>query len=279
MFLNFNGEVREAGEALLRADNRGFRYGDGLFETMLFYGSRVRLGKYHLERLFVGMRLLGLEFQRVYDLAMLEQWIGELCVLNGLDSGIPARVRLMVFRGGAGLYNQLNKEAGYCIEVSGLAGAGWGEEGFALGIFGEGRKVCDAYSGIKSNNYQLSTVAGMFAARLGLDDCLLLNNDGRVVETTMANIWWVRDGRFFTPPLSEGCVAGVMRRWLLSALPAAGYAVQEAPIRPEELSEVDEIFISNAIRGVQWVRDLSGQGFGYRLSAVIYDEIIPKIQV
>lgn len=74
-------------------------------------------------------------------------------------------------------------------------------------------------------------------------------------------------------------MAGVMRRWLLSALPAAGYAVQEAPIRPEELSEVDEIFISNAIRGVQWVRDLSGQGFGYRLSAVIYDEIIPKIQV
>ena len=144
-------------------------------------------------------------------------------------------------------------------------------------MFADGRKAIDAYSGIKSNNYQLSTVAGMFAAQRGFDDCLLLNNYGRVVETTMANIWWVRDGRFFTPPLSEGCVAGVMRRWLLGALPAAGYAVREAPIAPEELARVDEIFISNAIRGVQWVRDLRGQGFGCRLSPAIYGEIIPKI--
>jgi branched-subunit amino acid aminotransferase/4-amino-4-deoxychorismate lyase len=279
MFLNFNGEVREAGVALLRTDNRGFRYGDGLFETMLFRGGRIRLGQYHFERLVGGMRLLGLEFQQAFDRTMLERLIGELCAVNGLDSGVPARVRVTVFRGGAGLYNTLDKEAAYCIEVSGLTGGGWKEDGFALAVFADGRKAIDAYSGIKSNNYQLSTVAGMFAAQQGFDDCLLLNNHGRVVETTMANIWWVREGRFFTPPLSEGCVAGVMRRWLLGALAAAGYDVREAPIRPEELAEMDEIFISNAIRGVQWVRDLSGQGFSCRLSAAIYDEIIPKIQV
>jgi branched-chain amino acid aminotransferase len=106
---------------------------------------------------------------------------------------------------------------------------------------------------------------------------LLLNTYGRVVETTMANIWWVRDGRFFTPPLSEGCVAGVMRRWLLGALPAAGYEVMETPIGPGELAGADEIFISNAIRGVQWVRDLRGLRFGCRLAAAIHVELISKI--
>jgi branched-chain amino acid aminotransferase len=277
MFLNFNGEVREEGIALLRVDNRGFRYGDGLFETMLFRGGGLRLGQYHLERLVGGMQLLGLEFQRAFDLGTLERQLGELCVLNELDGGGPVRVRLTVFRGGAGLYNKWDKEAGYCIEVNGLEGGRWREDGFALGVFADGRKAHDSYSGIKSNNFQLSTVAGMFAVRMGLDDCLLLNNHGRVVETTMANIWWVRDGRFFTPPLSEGCVAGVMRRWLLGALPAAGYEVLEEPIGPEELAEADEIFISNAIRGVQWVCDLRGLRFGCRLAAVIHEEIIPKI--
>jgi len=61
MFLNFNGEIREEGVALLRVDNRGFRYGDGLFETMLFRDGSVRLGQYHLERLMGGMRLLRLD--------------------------------------------------------------------------------------------------------------------------------------------------------------------------------------------------------------------------
>jgi branched-chain amino acid aminotransferase len=277
MFLNFNGEIREEGVALLRVDNRGFRYGDGLFETMLFREGRVRFGQYHLERLLGGMRLLRLEFAQPFTLEILERQIGELCVLNGLDSSGPVRARLMVFRGGAGLYNKWDKEAGFCVEVNGLMVGGWREDGFALGVFTDGRKVHDLYSGIKSNNYQLSTVAGMFAAQLGLDDCLLLNTDGRVVETTMANIWWVRDGRFFTPPLSEGCVAGVMRRWLLGALPAAGYEVMEAPIGPGELAGVDEIFISNAIRGVQWVRDLRGLRFGCRMSAAIHVELISKI--
>jgi branched-chain amino acid aminotransferase len=278
MFLNFNGEVRDRETALLRADNRGFRYGDGLFETMLFRSGKLRLGQYHFERLVEGMRLLGLEFREPFDLATVERQVGELFLLNGLDSANPARVRLMVFRLGAGLYNSPDKEAGYSIEVSDLMGGGWKEDGFALGIFADGRKVCDAFSGIKSNNYQLSTLAGMFAAQRGFEDSLLLNNYGRVAETTMANIWWVRSDRFYTTPLSEGCVAGVMRRWLLGALPAAGYVVQEASVSPEELAQADECFITNAIRGVQWVRDLSGQRFDCRLSAMISREIIPKIQ-
>jgi branched-chain amino acid aminotransferase len=277
MFLNFNGEVHEEGVSLLCADNRGFRYGDGLFETMLVRGGKVRLGAYHFERLAGGMRLLRLEFPRPFSLDLVEGQIGELCARNEYEMGGLVRARLTVFRGGSGGYNAPDRRADYCIQLGTLTGGDWRKEGFALDVFPDGRKSCDAFSGIKSNNYLLSTQAGMFAAERGLDDCVLLNSHGRVAETSIANIWWVREGRIYTPPLSEGCVAGVMRRWLLEALPAAGYLVGEEPIGSDELTRVDEIFISNAIRGIEWVREFRGLGFDFRLAAVIRKEIINKI--
>jgi branched-chain amino acid aminotransferase len=277
MFLNFNGEIHEEGVALLRADNRGFRYGDGLFETMLVCGGKVRLGTCHFERLVGGMFLLRLEFPRPFSLAMLEAQIGELCARNGYEPGGMIRARLTVFRGGEGLYNASDSKADYCVQVGVVADMGWREEGLCLDVFPDGRKSCDVFSAIKSNNYLLSTQAGMFAGEQGLDDCVLLNSHGRVAETSVANIWWAKEGRIFTPPLSEGCVAGVMRRWLLEALPAAGYSVGEEPIGPNELTRVDEIFISNAIRGLQWVREFRGTGFDCRLAAAIHKQIISKI--
>ena len=117
----------------------------------------------------------------------------------------------------------------------------------------------------------------MYAGERGLDDCVLLNSRGRVVETTVANIWWVREGRIYTLPLSEGCVAGVMRRHLLEALPGAGYSVGEEPIGPDELGRADELFITNALRGIGWVREFRGLGFGCRLADAIRKEIILNI--
>jgi branched-chain amino acid aminotransferase len=281
MFLNFNGEVHEEGVALLRADNRGFRYGDGLFETMLVRQGKVRLGEYHLDRLAGGMQLLRLdfprqEFKRPFSLDLLEGQIAELCARN--EHGALVRARLTVFRGGGGLYNGPDRQADYILQTSAIGdGSGWGDEGLTLGVFPDGRKACDAYSGVKSNNYQLSIQAGMFARERGWDDCVLLNSQGRAAETTVANIWWVRGGLLYTPPLSEGCVAGVMRRLLLEALPAAGYVVREEPVAPEGLAGAEEVFISNAIRGIQWVRNLGRAEFGCRVAAKIREEIIQKI--
>jgi branched-chain amino acid aminotransferase len=276
MFLNFNGEVRGEGAALLRADNRGFRYGDGLFETMLVRRGKVRLGEYHFERLAAGMRLLHLEFPGPFSLDLLEGQIGELCARNG--HGGVVRVRLTVYRSGGGLYNSPDRHADYIIQTSeAVADPGLEVKGLELDVFPDGRKACDVFAAIKSNNYLLSTQAGLFARERGLDDCVVLNAYGRVAETSIANIWWVREGRLFTPPLSEGCVAGVMRRWLLEALPASGYSVGEEPIGPDGLEEAEEIFITNAIRGIQWVRDFRGFRFGCRLAAAIRDEIIQKI--
>lgn len=277
MFLNFNGEVREEGAMLLRADNRGFRYGDGLFETMLVRQGKVRLGQLHMDRLAAGMELLRLRLQRQISLSGLERQVAELCAVNGLGPENQVRARLTVFRADNGHYNGLGKEAWYFLEVSGLSGSGWREEGLVIDVFPFGRRPCDHFSQIKSNNYLLSSQAGMFARERGIDDCVLLNSYGRVAETTIANIWWVRDGRIYTPPLAEGCVAGVMRRRLLEALPSAGFKTGEEVITPGELAGADEIFVTNALKGIQWVQDFGGNKFDCGFARTIDQKIISKI--
>lgn len=275
MFLNFNGELRREEGFLLRADNRGFRYGDGLFETMLLRRGKLRLGPYHLDRLAGGMRLLRLELPEFFSLDLLQKQVAELCARNDLQE--DCRVRLTVFRGSGGNYNSPDSGAAYFLQASAFREAGPQAEGLTIGVFPNGRKACDPFAAIKSNNYLLSSMAGMYAREQDWDDSVLLNAFGRVAETAAANIWWVLQGRCHTPPISEGCVAGVMRRFLLEALPASGYEVREASLTPEVLAAAEEIFISNAIKGIQGVRIFQGRKYDLQLGLTLQRDIVQKI--
>jgi branched-chain amino acid aminotransferase len=140
--------------------------------------------------------------------------------------------------------------------------AGLNEKGLSLGMFPGGRKSCDLFSGVKSNNYLLYSMAAAHARQQEWDDSLVLNSQGRIADSSIANLFYVQGGTIYTPPLTEGCVAGVLRRWLLSILPEAGFQVKEQPVTPEELILADEVFLSNAIRGVRWVAAFAGAGAG-----------------
>lgn len=143
--------------------------------------------------------------------------------------------------------------------------SGLNEKGLILGVFPPGRKSCDAFANIKSNNYLLYSMAAQYASRHGWDDCLVLNSLGRVADSSIANLFYVRGGTIYTPSLSEGCVAGVMRQWLIESLPAAGFRVEERPVAPEDLILAEEVFVSNAIRGVRWVRSFGGITYGNQM--------------
>jgi branched-chain amino acid aminotransferase len=302
IMMNFDGAVLPAGQSVLTADNRGFRYGDGLFETMLAGGGRIRLGPYHFERLLSGMRTLRFEPTAQFASAI-ERQILELCAINGhtgtggvegvkggeeeggtagsgdVGKSGHSRVRLTVFRGDGSLTDAIDTFPHYIIQSSPWpAGpSGWSAEGLVIDIFAGGRKACDAYATLKSNNYLLYSLAAMYGLERGLDDCLVLNSHGRLADSTIANLFYIKDDRFYTPPLSEGCVAGVMRRYLLKALPQVGYSVQEQPVSPEELAGADEVFLTNALRGIRWVRSFRGITYGNRLVAAVHEQIIQKM--
>ncbi|MBN9381603.1 MAG: aminotransferase class IV [Chitinophagaceae bacterium] len=259
-FIIFNGSFFPSGSPLLAADNRGFRYGDGLFETIRIKDGRILLSQYHFERLLNGCRLLGLE---ALTIEQFTAGILELCEKNG--HALSARVRLTVFRGEMG---RGDADTNYIIQSSPLDLVNVGT-GVTLGVFPKGRKACDGFSQLKSNNYLIYSMAAMYARSHGWDDCLVLNSRERIADSSIANLFYVKGATIYTPPLSEGCVAGVMRRWLMTVLPGEGHHVVEKPVAPEDLIVADEVFLTNAIRGVRWVGNFAGTTYGSQVAQTV----------
>ena len=275
--INYNGALLPASQPLLTADNRGFRYGDGLFETMLVQKDRIRLRNYHFQRLFSGMRLLRFELPPFFTPETLEQQILELSTANG-HTGL-SRARLVVFRGDGGLFDPADPEPRYIIQATPLATGshGWNEEGLVIDIFPDGRKSRDPFSCLKSNNYLLYSQAAFYARDRQLNDCLVLNDQGRLADSTIANLFYIKDNKFYTPPLSEGGVAGTMRRYLLEHLPLAGFTISEQQANPEDLENADEVFLTNALKGINWVRSFRHHTYTNQLSSAIYRLLIEKL--
>lgn len=284
-FLFYNDEWLPDDQPLIAAGNRGFRYGDGLFETLCVADRSIRLPRYHFDRLPEGLELLQLRLPAHFTPAYLSDRIIELCDRNNHPD---ARVRLTVFRGDGNLFDAPGHTAPGCIIESqalppghpALTPAPEGEGrragappsgggGGITSIFTAARKSADAFSHLKSNNYLASVLGALYARENGLGDVFLLNAEGRVCESTIANVFILRQGRILTPSLAEGCVAGVMRRFMLEQLPALGYAVEQGPLPVSDLLAADEVFLTNALRLLWPVTRCDGREYGSRHSAAI----------
>ncbi|HLZ87449.1 MAG TPA: aminotransferase class IV [Puia sp.] len=276
-WINHNGVFLPAGTPVLTAGNRGFRYGDGLFETLLIKKGQIRLRDYHFHRLFTGIDLLRFTKPALFTPASLEKQILRLCERN--DHTALARVRLVVFRGDGGLYDPQTLHPHYLIESWPLRSddTGINENGLVIDIYPDGQKPCDPIANCKSNNFLLYVLAALYAKDHRLNDCLVLNSHHRLADSTIANLFYVKQGQVFTPPLSEGCVAGVMRRFLLATLPGAGFPVHERPVTAEDLLQADEVFLTNAIKGIRWVREFRTAQYASTLSGTIYRQLIKEM--
>jgi branched-chain amino acid aminotransferase len=236
----------------------------------------IRLAGYHFERLFAGLQQLQLQLPPHFDAAYLSAQIATLCRKNTCPN---ARVRLTVFRGNGNLFDDpAATPAGILIESQPLASPAeaLAKAGLLTSIYPSARKTADAFSHIKSNNYQASAMAALHARARGLDDVFLLNAAGRICESAIANVFILRQGRAFTPPLTEGCVAGVMRRFMLEQLPAAGCPVEETPITVAELLSADEVFLTNALRLLRPVGRCDNTEYGTSRSVELFQALWKK---
>jgi branched-chain amino acid aminotransferase len=273
-WLNLNGTYVEEKTPVIRADNRAFRYGDGLFETMKVVVGSIRLKELHFERLFKGMETLQIMLQGFINDDMFEEQIRKTILKNRISG--PARVRLTVYRGDGGLYEFNNTSAGYVIQVWSLSSSSMAmnDNGLKVGLYEGGRKAIDELSNIKSNNYLVYAMGAIQAKKYQHNDCIILNTNGRVCDSTIANVFYVKDGTIFTPPLSEGCVAGVMRSYLLSQLPSQGYSVIEKETTTEDLLDADEMFLTNAVSGLRWVGEFKHKKYGNTIGSKIFHSTI-----
>lgn len=135
------------------------------------------------------------------------------------------------------------------------------ENGLIIGIAEGLQKSPDAIANLKTSNSLIYAVAAQQANEHKWNDALILNTSGHIIESTIANIFWIKDNSIYTPPLSSGCIAGVMRRFIIATLADKGIGVQEKELSKEILLSADEVFLTNAIKGIKWVSDLENTKF------------------
>ncbi|MFY0252350.1 aminotransferase class IV [Chitinophaga sp. 30R24] len=268
-FLCYNGKYIPAADPIFTADNRSFRYGDGFFETLKVYQGEVLLADLHFERLLASLHLLHFDIPTHFTKAFFIQHILDLCNKN--DVSQLARVRVAIFRSDGGLYDPVNNLPNYLIQCWELSETALelNEEGLVVDIFPDVRKSCDKLSSIKSNNCLPYVMAALYAKQHQFQEAILLNPYGRIADSTIANVFMVRNKVIYTPPLSEGGVCGVMRKYLLqSELP---FTIEEKPIQVEELETADEIFLTNAIYGIRWVGAFRDSRYGNSVAAILHE--------
>ncbi len=146
-----------------------------------------------------------------------------------------------------------------------------------IDVFPDARKQVDAFSGLKSANFLPYNLAAIYAKEQKLNDCLLLNTQGTIADSTIANLFVVKDDRFISPGPEQGAVDGVMRKYLLGRLRSEGYTVEEGAVSMEDLVTATEVFLTNAIHGIKWVRQFRGANYSNQRAMEIYSRFIKTI--
>ncbi len=252
-YINHNGVISASLPSAVSLSNRSFRYGDGLFESVRIANHRPQFLKEHLQRLHAGMKVLKMQPNPLLNQQFLEASITELAQKNNLGAG--GRVRLTIYRNDGGLYTPDNNEVSYFIETDKLDETNYvlNPKGLTIDLYSEFKKQQHVLSNIKSANSLLYVMASINKKQLGLDECLLLNDKHYIIEGISSNIFAVKNGVLYTPPVADGCVDGVMRKKIIEIAQANRIAVYEISIMQNVLLGADELFLTNAINGIRWI--------------------------
>ncbi|RAV28796.1 aminotransferase class IV [Sinomicrobium soli] len=250
--INFNGELLPDTSLFLNQQNRAWRYGDGLFETIRVVNSKIFFWEEHYLRLMASMRILRMEIPMNFTMEYLEGEIGRTISENSLNTA-AVRVRLGVYRKPGGLYLPQSRGVEYVIETAPLKNPFYTleEKGETVELFKDHWVSSGLLSTLKSNNRIINVLASVYADENGYDNCLLLNEKKNVVEAINGNIFLVKGNTIKTPPLSDGCINGVLRKQLIGIISKMeDYTLEEASVSPFELQKSDELFTTNVIRGI-----------------------------
>jgi len=276
-FIYYNDALLKEDAPIITANNRGLRYGDGFFETMKIINGKIILKDIHFERLFTSLELLQFQQPAYFNASFLEEKIVVLTKKNHQQK--EARVRLNIFRANGDLYNPENHLPNYIMQTSLLNTHHHtlNKEGLKVDIFKDAKKVFDKFSHIKSNNYLPYTMAALWAKQNNVDDALLLNADNHIADATIANVWIVLNGIIKTPPLTEGCINGVMRKYLLTCLQKEGIPFQEVSITLDDIAQAQEIFLTNAITGIKWIKQCGKNAYHTQAAPYLFEKFVEPL--
>ena len=277
---NFNGTITEQ-DQLLSIQNRGYAYGDALFETIKATHGKLLFWEDHYFRLMASMRIMRMEIPMNFTMEFLEDEIQKTLKSNNL-SNASARVKLVVHRNEGGLYLPSINDVSFLISVKQIENDFYMfQDGFyEVDLFKDFYVSPSLLSTLKTNNKALNVIGSIYAKENNLNNCLVLNTNKYVVEALNGNVFLVNGNSIKTPPITDGCLKGVMRKQIIDVLKTMPeYELVEASVSPFELQKADEIFITNVIVGIQPITKYRKKEFKAEVSKAILQKLNVKLRL
>jgi branched-subunit amino acid aminotransferase/4-amino-4-deoxychorismate lyase len=262
-----------AGEPSIKHGNRSFCYGDALFESIHANGTRLQFFASHYRRLRHGMQILSMDSNSLPEAAVIESHIIRLLNKNHLYNGV--RVRLIVFRNAGGLFTPEDNSVSFLAETQPLHEDTYrlNEKGLKAGVYSALLKQPGILAGIKTSSSLLYIMAGLYKKESGLDECFIMNTEKRLSEFISSNLFLVKKGIICTPALTEGCIAGIMREQIIRIARNEGIECEETKLTIEDLNLADECFMTNAVKGVQWVVAINQKRYYSKTSRLLINAL------
>ncbi|WP_159023962.1 aminotransferase class IV [Formosa sp. L2A11] len=278
--INFNGTIQDT-KTVLNSNNRGFAYGDALFETIKTSYGKLLFWEDHYFRLMSSMRILRMEIPMNFNMEFLEAEIKNTLEANQLTDA-SARIKLTVFRNEGGLYLPETNDVSFIIDAKPLEDDFYiiSDKNYEIDLFKDFYISPSLLSTLKTNNKALNVIGSIYAKENNLQNCLTLNTNKNVVEALNGNVFVVKGNTIKTAPLTDGCLKGVMRKQLIEVIKAIPeYELVEASISAFELQKADEIFISNTITGIQPVSKYRKKIFTNTVSKSLIQKLNVKMRL
>lgn len=219
------------------------------------------------------MTVLRMNVPAEFKTENIKELIQLLLLKNNLKS--DARIRLTVMRNDGGYYAPETNDISFIIETepANVKGYELNQKGLWVDVYAEIRKQINKLSNLKSTNALYYVMAGLAKQSMNLDECFLVNEHGNICEAISSNVFVVKNGSLFTAPLSEGCIAGVMRKQIMQIAHHHKILCFENPITVNTLMNGDEIFLTNSIKGVQWVGQFKQKYYTNKLSVFFTEKL------
>jgi branched-chain amino acid aminotransferase len=271
--INFNGSIVSNNTSLL-THNRAFLYGDAVFETVKIVNSKILFLEDHYFRLMSSMRIVRMEIPMNFTMEFLEEQIIALAKAKNFENS--SRARITVYRNDGGYYLPQNNTVSFLINVEELANTYYSisQKEYVVDLYTDFYVTKQLLSSIKTTNKILNITASIYASENDLDNCLLLNDSKNVVEALQGNLFMLKGKTLVTPPVSEGCLNGVMRKQILVlAKKTVNIEVVEEAISPFDLQKADELFITNVIKGIQPITKYRKKEFTTDFSEIMVQKL------
>lgn len=271
--INFKGVFTDKSD-FITTSNRALLYGDAVFETFKVVDNKILFMEDHYFRLMSSLRILRMKIPMNFTLEYLEEQIISLTLKLNIANN--ARVRMTVYRNDGGLYAPETNEISFIITAKENSSREYllNKENYEVELFKDFHISKHLLSTLKTTNKITQVIASIYAKENSFDDCFLINDEKNVVETISGNIFMVTGNQIITPPVSDGCLNGIMRKQVMNELKTSpDFNVVENTISPFDLQKADELFLTNVITGIQPITKYRKKSYTTEVSEMLLRKI------